>query len=165
MIRSEPLTDMSVRLLPHVPSLFLAPCLSLFLAGIAQAQDEEDGEPLGEPYPVAQLQGLNKITARISTFEAPVDETVTFGSLEITARTCRKTRPEEEPESVAFLEIEEVPVNSPRQEVFSGWMYASSPAVSALEHPVYDVWVEDCLTEAGDPAQPEPEETPQTQEQ
>ncbi|MFC4349982.1 DUF2155 domain-containing protein [Fodinicurvata halophila] len=165
MIHSDSVPGMSVRFFPNAVHLCLAACLMVFLGGLAQAQDEGNSEPLGEPYPVAQLQGLNKITARISTFEAPVDETVTFGSLEITARTCRKTRPEEQPESVAFLEIEEVPVNSPRQEVFSGWMYASSPAVSALEHPVYDVWVEDCLTEAGDPAQPEPEQTPQTQEQ
>lgn len=148
---------------PSSGRLWLAGCLAFLLPLTAAAQDEQDDDPLGEPYPIAQLQGLNKITARISTFEAPVDETVTFGSLEITARTCRKTRPEEEPESVAFLEIEEVPVNGPRQEVFSGWMYASSPAVSALEHPVYDVWVTDCLDEEGNPGQVEPEDPVENQ--
>lgn len=145
--------------------LWLAGWLAALLPMGAAAQNQQESEPLGEPYPVAQLQGLNKITARISTFEAPVDETVSFGSLEITARTCRKTRPEEQPESVAFLEIQEVPVNAPRQEIFSGWMYASSPAVSAMEHPVYDIWVEDCLNEEGDSAQVEPEDSSQDQDQ
>ncbi|WP_245602380.1 DUF2155 domain-containing protein [Fodinicurvata fenggangensis] len=146
-----------------VPSIFsrhtwMAGCLALLWPMAAAAQEQEDSEPLGDPYPIAQLQGLNKITARISNFKAPVDETVTFGSLEITARTCRKTRPEEEPESVAFLEIDEVPINASREEVFSGWMFASSPAVSALEHPVYDVWVDDCLNEDGESAQVEPKD-------
>jgi hypothetical protein len=92
----------------------------------------------------AVLQGLDKITARISTFEAPVNEPARFGSLEITVRRCQKTPPEEPPESAAFLEIVDVRPDSPEVLLFSGWMFASSPAVSALEHPVYDVWVIDC---------------------
>ena len=93
---------------------------------------------------VAVLQGLDKITARISTFEAPVDEIVRFGTFEIIARTCKKTPPEEPPERAAFLEITEVRPDSPSAPVFTGWMFASSPALSAVEHPVYDVWVIDC---------------------
>jgi hypothetical protein len=92
----------------------------------------------------AVLQGLDKITARISTFEAPLDQPVRFGSLEIIARACDKKPPEETPESTAFLEIVDVRPDSPTVELFKGWMFASSPAVSALEHPVYDVWVVDC---------------------
>jgi hypothetical protein len=92
----------------------------------------------------AVLQGLDKITARISTFEAPVNQPARFGSLEITVRHCQKTPPEEPPESAAFLEIVDVRPDSPEVLLFSGWMFASSPAVSALEHPVYDVWVIDC---------------------
>jgi len=95
----------------------------------------------------AVLQGLDKITARISTFEAPVDQPARFGSLEITVRRCDKTPPEEPPESAAFLEIVDVRPDSPEVLLFSGWMFASSPAVSALEHPVYDVWVIDCKTD------------------
>ncbi len=93
---------------------------------------------------VAVLQGLDKITARISTFEAPLDEIVRFGTFEIIARTCRKTPPEEPPERAAFLEITEVRPDSPSAPIFTGWMFASSPALSAVEHPVYDVWVIDC---------------------
>ena len=94
--------------------------------------------------PAALLQGLDKITARISTFEAPLGEAVRFGTFEITARACEKTPPEEPPESAAFLEITEVQPDAPAQPLFTGWMYASSPAVSAVDHAVYDVWVIDC---------------------
>ena len=72
----------------------------------------------------AKLQGLDKITARVSTIEAPVGQPVVFGALEITVRK----------------------VNEEPKTVFSGWMFASSPAVSALEHPVYDIWVLDCMS-------------------
>ena len=92
----------------------------------------------------AVLQGLDKITARISTFEAPINQMARFGSLEITVRRCHKTPPEEPPESAAFMEVVDNRPDSPSVLLFSGWMFASSPAVSALEHPVYDVWVIDC---------------------
>jgi len=92
-----------------------------------------------ETYNVAVLQALDKVTARVSTFDAPVNATIRFGTLEIIARTCDKRPPEETPESTAFLRPGE-PVVS----VYRGWMFASSPALAAMEHPVYDVWVLDC---------------------
>ena len=95
-------------------------------------------------YKVAVLQGLDKVTARVSTFEAPIDRTVVFGTLRITVRACRKTPPEEPPESAAFLDIREEKLDEMPRRLFDGWMFASSPALSALEHPVYDVWVLDC---------------------
>ena len=67
-----------------------------------------------------------------------------YEALEITARACRKRPPEETPETAAFLEIDDARPGQPTRRVFTGWMFASSPAVSALEHPVYDVWVIDC---------------------
>ena len=93
---------------------------------------------------IAVLQGLDKVTARISTFEAPVDEKVRFGTLDIVVRHCRKTPPEEPPESTVFLEIEDVKRGEAPVMRFRGWMFASSPALSALEHPIYDVWVISC---------------------
>ena len=97
---------------------------------------------------VALLQGLDKVTARISPVRAPLAVPTQFGSLEIVVRACRETPPTEPPESAAFVEIRELPPASdaaaPPIDLFSGWMFASSPAVSALEHPVYDVWVVDC---------------------
>ena len=99
---------------------------------------------------VAILQGLNKITARISPIYATLGLPTYFGSLEIVVRACRKTPPTEPPESATFLEIRELPPKADRdtdsdpEVLFTGWMFASSPAVSALEHAVYDVWVVDC---------------------
>jgi hypothetical protein len=100
---------------------------------------------------VVVLQGLDKITARTRTFRVPVGGSRNFGSLEITARHCDKTPPEEPPERKAFLEIVDVRPDREAVKIFSGWMFASSPALNALEHPVYDVWVTDCqVTDGGD---------------
>jgi hypothetical protein len=94
----------------------------------------------------AKLQGLDKITARVSTIEATVGQPVAFGALEITVRACDKRPPEEPPESAAYVEIVERQANEEPKPIFSGWMFASSPAVSAMEHPVYDIWVLDCMS-------------------
>ena len=91
------------------------------------------------------LQGLDKVTARISEFEAPAGVMVPFGSLRITVRDCHKRPPEETPESAAFVVIDDIGADDRAVRYFSGWMFASSPALSALEHPVYDVWVVDCM--------------------
>jgi len=101
---------------------------------------------------VAVLQGLDKTTARISKFEAPLDKSVRFGELVITVRACIKHPPEEEPESAAFLQIDELRQGERNalisRRVFSGWMFASSPALSALENSIYDVGVLDCRSES-----------------
>jgi len=95
----------------------------------------------------AVLQGLDKITARVSTIKVAVGETVKFGSLQITLRACDKRPPEEQPESAAFLQVvEQKPGETQAVTRFSGWMFASSPALSAMEHPVYDLWVLDCAS-------------------
>ena len=108
------------------------------------------GRAVAASYPADTviLQGLDKITARVTTIEAPVGKPVTFGSLSITARHCDKNPPEEAPEAAAFLEIVDAKPGEAPVKLFSGWMFASSPAVSALEHPVYDVWVIDCKNAA-----------------
>ena len=90
------------------------------------------------------LQGLDKVTARVSEFAAELGAPATFGTLEITVRACHKKPPEEPPESAAFLEIRERQDGAPAALLFSGWMFASTPGLSALQHPVYDVWVLDC---------------------
>ncbi len=121
---------------PAIPAKRLAVCAAAALA-------------IGAPAAwagaqVAVLQGLNKVTARVSTIEAAVEETVRFGTLEIAVRWCHKAPPEEPPESAAFLEIRDDKPGEPPVALFSGWMIASSPGLSALEHPVYDIWVLDC---------------------
>lgn len=97
---------------------------------------------------VAVLQGLNKVTARISEVIVPVGEVVSFGNLHIRAEKCWKSNPTEEPESVALLEIFDHRPDEVPQRVFKGWMFASSPSVSDLQHPVYDVIVLRCEMEA-----------------
>jgi hypothetical protein len=104
----------------------------------------------------AVLQGLDKVTARISTIEAPIDKPVRFGTLEVVVRTCSKRPPEEPPESAAFVEIYEARPGEERVGLFSGWMFASSPALSAMEHPVYDVWVVDCMNDSSSSASSSP---------
>lgn len=90
------------------------------------------------------LQGLDKVTARVQKFEVAIGEAVTFGTLQITIRACDRTPPTEPPESAAFLDIYESRPGEPSVDLFHGWMFASSPALNALEHPVYDVWVLEC---------------------
>lgn len=101
-----------------------------------------------EPYDSVVLQTLDKVTARVSTVAVEVGETLRFGTLEIVARTCDKRPPEEPPESSAFLDISEARQGEATTSLFHGWMFASTPALSALEHPVYDVWVLDCRNKA-----------------
>ncbi len=92
------------------------------------------------------LQGLDKVTARISVIHATNGTPVRFGSLEITTHKCLKRPPEETPEVAALMVITEVRTSSNKRPVlFRGWMFASSPALNALEHPVYDILVKDCL--------------------
>lgn len=99
-----------------------------------------------ETYPVALLQALDKVTARVITLQAPVGETVRFGTLTIRAAVCEKRPPEETPDSAAFLDIVEQRAGQPPVEVFRGWMFASSPGLSPMQHPVYDLWVVDCVS-------------------
>lgn len=118
-----------------------------FLAGAASAFAQAPARRPAIPTPsynIAVLQTLDKVTGRVRTIDAPIDQTVRFGTLDIMARTCRKRPPEEPPESAAFLEVREIKPGETPRSLFVGWMFASSPAVSALEHPVYDVWVIDC---------------------
>ncbi|MBI1239672.1 MAG: DUF2155 domain-containing protein [Alphaproteobacteria bacterium] len=94
------------------------------------------------------MQGLDKITGRTSEFLAPIGVPVSFFRLSITARACKERPPEETPETAAFLEIVENTLDGSLEREFSGWMFASSPALNALENPVYDVWVVSCKTDA-----------------
>jgi len=98
-----------------------------------------------ESYPVARLKSLDKITARTQRFDVRVGQAIQYGPLLITVRTCRKAPPIEPPRTAAFLEIVEQTEEGEEKWIFSGWMFASSPALSSMDHPVYDVWVLDCL--------------------
>ena len=97
-----------------------------------------------DPYPIAVLRELDKITARAHTIQVPVDKPFKLGTLHITVKACYKRPPEETPETAAFLIVSDEKPDEPPQKYFSGWMFASSPALSALEHPIYDLWVLNC---------------------
>ncbi len=96
--------------------------------------------------PWAVLQALDKITARVRRLPIKVGQSGAFGTLLIEVDACRKAPPEDAPESAAFLKITDRQANA-AQLVFDGWMFASSPALSAMDNPVYDIWVVDCAAE------------------
>ena len=113
--------------------------IALMLFGMSPAQAAM------QDMPVIKLQSIDKVTGRTLTFEARVGSTVKYGPLYIKVKACRKAPPIEQPESAAFLQIWEVTPKDDSKWVFSGWMFASSPALSPMDHPIYDVWVLDCL--------------------
>ena len=97
----------------------------------------------------AVFSGLDKITGRIISFDAAIGETVQFGALQVTARACN-TRPPTEPTNTdAFVEVDEVTLQGEIKRIFTGWMFAASPGLHAVEHPIYDVWLTDCAQPVG----------------
>jgi hypothetical protein len=94
--------------------------------------------------PVAVFSGLDKITGRIISFEAKIDETVQFGSLQVTPRICYTRPSTEAPQTDGFTEVDEVQSDKQYKRIFSGWMYSASPGLHGVEHPIYDVWLTDC---------------------
>lgn len=107
-------------------------------AGPAQAQTERIKNP------VAEFGGIDKITGNTTVFDVYMDETVQFGSLQITPRVCYSSPETEEPKTDAFVEVNEITLDRDIRKIFSGWMFAESPGLNAIEHAVYDVWLKDC---------------------
>ncbi|MCW5697724.1 MAG: DUF2155 domain-containing protein [Bauldia sp.] len=101
--------------------------------------------------PVAQFRGLDKITGRIVTFDVYINETVQFGALQVTPRVCYFRTPDEAPRTDAFVEVDEVSLGGDISRIFTGWMFADSPGLNAIEHAVYDVWLVSCKTESDVP--------------
>jgi hypothetical protein len=130
-------------------------------------------EPVTEPptpkiaNPTAVFSGLDKITGRIITFDVAIDETVRFGALEVTPRACYTRPPTELPQTDGFVEVDELTLKGELKRIFTGWMFAASPGLNAVEHPIYDVWLTDCkgggppaVTVEGPPEPPPPQRTP-----
>ena len=111
----------------------------LLTIGFALSAAAEDIEGLS-----AVLRGVDKITGRTQTIEIPVGETKKMGDLKITLERCLKKPPEEMPENAAFLLVEEKNKDNDSKVVFNGWMFSSNPAISAMEHPIWDIWVLEC---------------------
>jgi hypothetical protein len=111
--------------------------------------------------PIAIFAGLDKITGLTTTFEARIGEEKRFGGLFIKADACYTRDVTEEPRTTSFVEVDEIESDDTRKKIFSGWMFAESPGLSAVEHPIYDVWLTGCR----DPNAPPPviEQVPDTQ--
>ncbi len=105
--------------------------------------------PDGSGKRVAELQGLDKVTARTQRFYAPVGQATRFGTLEITVGDCLVNVPEAPPEAVAYLTITDHKPGQAAEKLFAGWMFASTPSLSALDHGVYDVRVLACTMAQG----------------
>ncbi len=94
--------------------------------------------------PVAVFAGLDKITGRIISFDVYINETVQFGALQVTPRVCYTRPPTEPPQTDAFVEVDEITLQRKVKRIFTGWMFAASPGLHAVDHAVYDVWLTDC---------------------
>ncbi len=94
--------------------------------------------------PTAVFAGLDKITGRIISFEVAVNETVQFGALQLTPKVCYSRPVAEKPQTTGFVEVEEITLSNEAKRLFNGWMFASSPGLNAIEHPVYDIWLTGC---------------------
>jgi hypothetical protein len=94
--------------------------------------------------PTAVFAGLDKITGRITSFDVAIDETVQFGALRVTPHACYSRPPTETPRTDAFIDVDEVTLQGEVRRIFTGWMFATSPGLHAVEHPIYDIWLTEC---------------------
>ena len=118
----------------------------LILAGLALAIGAGPATAERISNPVAEFSGLDKITGRIISFDVYIDETVQFGALQVTPRACYSRPATEAPQTDAFVEVDEITLDRKVRRIFSGWMFAASPGLHAVDHAVYDVWLADCKT-------------------
>lgn len=123
-----------------------------------ESESESGAEPVPESgsemhaerleNPVAEFTGVDKITGRIITFDVYLDETVQFGALQVTPRVCYSSPEAAEPKTDAFVEVDEITLDRKIRRIFTGWMFAESPGLNAVEHAVYDVWLKSCKEES-----------------
>lgn len=114
------------------------------LVAVVACGGAAEGQSVRIENKVAVFSALDKVTARISKIEVPLNETVQFGSLKVTPRVCYSRPATERPKTTSFVEVLEVQLDGREEKVFSGWMFAESPGLNAVEHPVFDVWLSEC---------------------
>lgn len=119
----------------------LGPIAALAVLALAP---QVQAQPIANP--VAALAGLDKITGRITRFDVYIGETVLFGALELTPRACYNRPATETQRTSAFLEVDQRSLNGASKRIFTGWMFADSPALHAIDHAIYDVWLIECKT-------------------
>lgn len=118
----------------------------------AQPAPQAAPKPQRIKNPIAEFAGIDKITGRIITFDVYVDETVQFGALQVTPRVCYSRPENEEPKTDSFVEVDEITLDRKIRRIFTGWMFAESPGLNAVEHAVYDVWLKACKQKSDVPA-------------
>jgi hypothetical protein len=124
--------------------------LAALAVGIAIGLSPASAERISNP--VAEFTGVDKITGRIITFDVYIDETVQFGALQVTPRVCYSRPVTEEPKTDSFVEVDEITLDRKIRRIFTGWMFAESPGLNAVEHAVYDVWLKSCKQSSDVPA-------------
>jgi hypothetical protein len=113
--------------------------------------EKQELEPAGDPRisnKVAVFSGIDKITGRIITFDVYIDETVQFGALQVTPRVCYTRDKSQKPKTTTFVEVDEITLDRKIRRIFTGWMFADSPGLNAVDHAVYDVWLNTCKMES-----------------
>lgn len=108
----------------------------------------------GKNYREVEVRALNKVTARTELLTIPLGEEMAFGTITIIPRTCYVSASDKLPEQAVFLEVSEIKPEATAERIFTGWMFASSPALSALEHPVYDITMVACRKPDGEAKAP-----------
>jgi hypothetical protein len=119
-------------------AIFLVAAMGASVANQANAEKIQN--------PIAIFAALDKVTGRISHLEIPMNETVQFGALKVTPRVCNTRPPTEPPHTSSFVEVDEIKLNGEVERIFTGWVFADSPGLHAVEHPVFDVWLTNCKT-------------------
>jgi hypothetical protein len=150
-VQSRPLPPPDGTLPPRGPAVAVPPSQRPPLRQPAEIlQPPQDEEVVAGPpakriiNPTALFSGLDKITGRIINFSVEIGETVQFGALQLTTRACYTRPAAESANTDAFVEVDEVTLQGEVKRVFTGWMFASSPGLHAVEHPIYDLWLTDC---------------------
>src|SRR5205085_10225498 len=109
--------------------------------------------------------GLDKITGRIISFDVALNETVQFGALQVTPRVCYTRPPTETSNTDGFIEVDEITLQGEIKRIFTGWMFAATPGLHAIEHPIYDIWLADCKGAQQPTIAAAPEAVPAQQQQ
>jgi hypothetical protein len=120
---------------------------ALFLSGAPAAAQRIENQ-------TAVFAALDKVTARISRLEIKLGDTVRFGALKVTPKLCYSRPPDLPPKTTTFVEVMEGQLDGSEKKLFAGWMFAESPGLGAVEHPVYDVWLTECLQPKAVPGRP-----------
>lgn len=148
MVGREPVRIFSIAVLRVLPVALIG--LLSFAADRAGAAGERFDNR------VAVFSALDKVTATIKTLEIPINETRQFGALKVTPRVCYSRPATEQPKTTSFVEVDEVGLDNSEKRIFSGWMFAESPGLNAVEHPVFDVWLTGCEKPKNSIAQQQP---------